>query len=271
MPLTNQNAQIEPDRPSTRWRLWLGVLIALPLIVFACAVVEYQTNWTATRIGEYLVQTNPARSSTGSIWSRLTSEDRARDAITVDELQTTTNTGLPVTVSSGTYSIERIPPSGLPTFLALEYQPVLSTDHRDTRDLINAHRIFVIGQRLLTNAHFEVTISETAVSREVERTIEQSGGFATSPGDTIHIDSVRADIVRTVSDVIREQRRLEEAERIRSAYLTGQVNQIFLNQMMGAYRGELYEDGLAGSLPFTIDTDAVATILGIVLQDGEDP
>lgn len=271
MPLTDQDAQSEPDRPSTRWRLWLGAVITLPLIVFACAIVEYQTNWTAIWIGDYLVETNPARSSTGSIWSRLTSEDRARDAITVDELPSTTDTGLPATVSSGTYSIERIPPSGLPTFLALDYQPVSSTDYRDARALINAHRIFIIGQRLLASAHLEVTVSETAILQEVERTIERAGGLATSLDDTTDIDSIRTDIERTVSGVIREQRHLEEAERIRSAYLTGQVNQIFLNQMMGAYRGELYEDGQASALTFTIDTDAVATILGIVLQDGDDP
>lgn len=266
MPLNDQDAQNESDRPTRRWLLWLGVLAAIPLLGVALAVVEYQTNWTTDWIGGYLIQTNSVRRTSGSVWSRLTSEDQARDAIVLNELPTDVESGLPAVVSQGTYSLERIPPSGLPTFVALEYRRS-SNATRDTRGLIADHRIFAIGQRLLADVRFEITVPDSSVVIEARRTLELAGGLTTSPDDTTHIDSLRVDIERAVSDVIRERRLEEEADRIRTGYLTGQVNQIFLNQMMGAYRGELYEDGEASPLTFTIATDSVAAIFNVILED----
>ena len=144
-------------------------------------------------------------------------------------------------------------------------------DIRDTRTLIDAHRVFTIGRRIVANAQLEITLSETEVAREVDRTLELAGGLIASPDDTTHIDSLREDIERAVSDVIRERRRTEEAIRVRSAYADGKVIQIFLNQMMGAYRGELYEDGQSGVLTFTIEADTVASALGIELPREDTP
>ncbi len=262
MSLAAEDRHNRRDRQSGRWRLWVGAVTASLFAGCALAVFEYETNWIAGKVGAYLVSTNGVRQSTGSIWSRLTSEDRARNAIALEDLPTSPDASLPGAVSRGTYTLERIPPSGLPTYLALEYRRS-PADTRDTRTLIEDHRIFAIGQRLLTEAHLEITVSETDVAQEVERTIELAGGLTTSPDDTTHIDPVRADIERTVSDVIREQRRVDEADRIRSSYQSGHVSQIFLNQMMGAYRGELYEDLDTRPATFTIDTEAVKTILGI--------
>ena len=249
---------------TTRRSVWLWLCAAggFPFIGVALVVIEFQTNRVAERVGDYLVRTNATRNTTGSVWSRLTSENLARDVIRIDDLPPTTE-GLPDAVSRGTYTLERIPTSGLPTFLAIDYRPVDPGIARSTRVLIDAHRVFSIGRRLLSDARLQVSVSETNIAQEVDRTIEQAGGLSASTEDQEPVDSLRADIVRTVSEVIREQRRQAESNRVRTAYSAGHVNQIFLNQVVGGYRGELFEEDRATPTTFTIETRLVADLLAI--------
>ncbi|MBT3601682.1 MAG: hypothetical protein HOE48_22840 [Candidatus Latescibacteria bacterium] len=247
------------------------------------AVLDYQTNFIATRLGKLLVSTNPLRLQVGNIWQRIESQTRTQKTIDPNETLSLNDIqkGLPDPIRQNRFKSEVIPDTGIPGYVSIWKTPLPNTNinDRSLNDIITSRRIYqrglaVIKALTLPDVHFH-----NQISTRVDQLYEQLGGLAPMPADSLLIvegdtldalapDSLKASIFNEMaSEMIPTLKKTEKNTFIRT-YQEGQVIQLFLYRDLGRYRGEIYRTNAPETpIPFTISTDDVAQIFQFSLPD----
>jgi hypothetical protein len=260
-----------------------SLLCLLLLLGVGLAVLDYQTNFIATRLGKLLVSTNPLRLQVGNIWQRIESQTRTQKTIDPNETLSLNDIqkGLPDPIRQNRFKSEVIPDTGIPGYVSIWKTPLPNTNinDRSLNDIITSRRIYqrglaVIKALTLPDVHFH-----NQISTRVDQLYEQLGGLAPMPADSLLIvegdtldalapDSLKASIFNEMaSEMIPTLKKTEKNTFIRT-YQEGQVIQLFLYRDLGRYRGEIYRTNAPETpIPFTISTDDVAQIFQFSLPD----
>jgi len=252
-------------------------LVGLGFTLFlALAVLDYQTNFIATRLGKLLMASNPLRPQVGNIWQRI--EAQARTQANIDKNETLSlndiQKGLPDPIRQNRFESERIPDTGIPGYVSIWKTPMPNTNinDRSLNDIITSRRIYqrglsVIQALTLPDVHFH-----SQVRARLEQLYAQFDDLNAVATDTLIIadgDTLEAlapeDLKAAVFDELAIEMIPTLKEKEKKAFLKnyqeGHTIQLFLYRDLGRYRGELYHEHAPDTpIPFTISIEAVANI-----------
>lgn len=252
-------------------------LFALVLLIgIGVAVLDYQTNFIATRLGKFLVVTNRLRPQVGNIWQRIEAQTRTQENI--DQYETLSlndiQKGLANPIRQNRFESEVIPNTNTPSYVAIWTTPTPNTNINDRplHDIISSRRIYqrglaVIKALTLPDLHFHHQI-QTRVE-QIYAQFEDPNAVAIDTlviveGDTLETlapDSLKASVFNELATEMIPTLKEKEKNALLKSYQEGHITQLFLYRDLGRYRGELYRDQAPDTpVPFTISTNAVAQI-----------
>lgn len=260
-----------------------GLLCITILSGIGVVILDYQTNFIASRLGKLLVSTNRLRPQVGNIWQRIESQTRTQQTIDPNETVSLNDIqkGLPDPIRQNRFESEVIPNTGIPGYVSIWKTPLPNTNinDRSLNDIITSRRIYqrglaVVKALTLPDVHFH-----NQINTQVEQLYKQFDGLAPMPTDSLLIvegdtldaiapDSVKASIFNELAtEMIPTLKKTEKNTFIRN-YQEGKVIQLFLYKDLGRYRGEIYHTHAPETpIPFTISTNAVAQIFQFPLPD----
>ncbi len=227
------------------------------------AFLEYRNNWIAGRVGEALDRTNDRRVRTGAIWNRLDARAEVRDSLRVVEAPSPA--GIPRAVAAARFDVDRVPVSGLPSFIAVWRTHLAESANRETRELIGSVGAFDLGLSLLKLASLPEARYRARIRRRVDALYRHAGETQwRAEADALAIaDSVRSDVRERLARDFVEQFRSEERQRLTEAYKSGLVSQILIQSGLGIYHGELvYVDPERASVRFDVAPGGIAALFG---------
>ena len=259
-----------------------SVIIATGLLGFSLlfglgiAILDYQTNFIATRLGKLLVVTNNLRPQVGNIWQRIEAQTLTQETIDQNETLSLNDIqkGLPDPIRQNRFESEVIPNTSTPSYVAIWKTPTPNTNinDRSLNDIISSRRIYqrglsVIKALTLPDIHFH-----NLIQTQVEQIYGQFDDLNTVATDTLVIvegdtldtwapDSLKLAVFNELATEMIPTLKQTEKNALLRTYQDGHITQLFLYRELGRYRGELYRDQAPNTpIPFTISADAVAQI-----------
>jgi hypothetical protein len=259
-------------------------LIGLALLLtLGLAILDYQTNFIATRLGKLLVSTNRLRPQVGNIWQRIEAQTRTRK--TIDENETLSlndiQKGLPEPIRQNRFESEIIPETGIPGYVAIWKTPMPNTNinDRSLNDIITSRRIYQRGLAIMKALTLPDVHFHSQVRTRVEQLYEQLEDLSTISTDTLMIvegdtldaltpDSLKASVFNELAAEMIPALKETEKNTLMRTYQEGRIIQLFLYRDLGRYRGEIYRDKAPETpVPFTVSTHAVAQIFQFTPPD----
>ena len=226
-------------------------LVTCAITIVIIGYLEYRTNVVAQALGSYLVDINVSRASTGRLWDQISSEQVARTAIPDSTIRLDTPpSDLPPLVRRNSLSLERIPETGIPGFLAIQVDPVPDrNDIVETHRLIYGSRLARLGRDILERAEFDATAflneansraTEMAAGLESEESSTELDTTVATDSTLVSHDAIRASVTETFVGVILEEHAARLKQEALADWYAGHIHQLFLNRALGDHIGELY-------------------------------
>lgn len=264
--------RLEPQRVKV-----LGILIACAFLLAGVsgglAYVEYRTNLFAKWIGEALADTNAYRRRAGSLWQQLRARAQVREALDhTTPAEGVPDGALPAAVADGRFQVERVPVSGMPTFLAVWRTPVAGGTQRAMPEVVESMRTYRLGLALLQAARLPDVRYRAQVQERVRAVFREAGDFEWAGEDsaTVPPDSVAATVREALAGEFTAQLREKEIAVLLRQYEAGEVGQVLVQRGVGVYHGTLsYQDPTVPEVSFELMPGQVAEILGVAVVEGE--
>lgn len=257
-------------------------LLALSLLLsLGVAVLDYQTNFIAKRLGKLLVSTNTLRPQVGNIWQRIEAQTRTQETIDNNETLSLNDIqkGLPDPIRQNRFESDVIPQTGTPSYVSIWQTPTPHTNinDRSLNDIIISRRIYQRGLAVI-NA---LTLPDIHFHNQIQMRLEQLYGqfddlnttdtLVIVEGDTLETlapDSLKAAVFNELATEMIPTLKQTEKNALLRTYQEGHITQLFLYRDLGRYRGEIYRNHAPETpIPFTISTDAVAHIFQFTQPD----
>jgi hypothetical protein len=241
----------------------VGWVLLLSMSAMLSVYLEYRNNWIAGWVGEALDRNNERRARTGAIWKRLDARAAARDSFGTVEAPVAG--GLPKAVADARFDMDRVPETGLPSFVAVWRTELSVNASRETRELIGSASAFNLGLSLLRKAGLPDVRYRARIRRRVDALYRHAGETEwRAEADSMAIaDSIRADVRERLAGDFVEQFRSEERQRLMEEYKSGLVSQILIQSGLGIYHGELvYVDPERASVRFEVEPGGIAALFG---------
>lgn len=275
-----QNAIIFLKKPAVL--ILLGLMGLSGLLGMGVAILDYQTNFIATRLGKLLVATNALRPQVGNIWQRIEAQTRTRE--TIDENETLSiqdiQKGLPDPIRKNRFESDVIPDTGIPGYVSIWRTPVnISINDRSLNDIIISRRTYQRGLDVIK----ALSLPDVHFHNQVQSRVEQIYGqfdainnmltdsFLVVEGDTLNSlapDSLKAAVFHELAIEMIPALKKTEKDALIHTYQDGRIIQIFLYRELGRYRGEVYrETEPTTPIPFTVTTEDMARIFQFALPD----
>lgn len=219
------------------------------------AFLEYRTNCIAIRVGEALDRNNARRATSGALWKRLDARAQVRDSM--QTVVTPAAAGLPDAVTEARFDVDRVPESGLPSFIAVWRTERSGNRGRETRELLKSVHAFNLGLSLLQMAILPDVRYRARIRSRVNALYRHAGetGQRDKADSMVVADSIRAAVRKRLERVFVEQFRSDERNRLMEAFRSGRVSQILIQSGLGAYHGELvYVDPERAPVRFEVDS-----------------
>lgn len=261
----------------------LGLLSLVFFLIATLAILDYQTNFIATRLGKLLVVSNRLRPQVGNIWQRIEAQTRTKKNIDKNETLSLNDIqkGLPDPIRHNRFESEQIPDSGIPSYVSIWQTPMPNTNinDRSLNDIITSRRIYqrglaIINALILPDVHFH-----NQVRARLEHLYTQFDDLNTVATDTLIVadgdtlDALAPEALKTAVfnelaiEMIPTLREKEQKAFLKN-YQEGHIVQLFLYRDLGQYRGEFYRDNAPETpIPFVISTQAVANIFHFEYAD----
>ena len=241
----------------------VAVVLLLSMSGVLSAYLEYRNNWIAGWVGEVLDRNNERRARTGAIWKHLGARAEVRDSLRTVEAPVAG--GLPRAVADARFDLDRVPETGMPSFIAVWRTGLLENASRETRELIGSVSDFKKGLSLLRMADLPDVRYRARIRRRIDALYRHAGESEwRAEADAIAIaDSIRADVRERLERGFIEQFRSDERQRLVEEYQSGLVSQILIQSGLGNYHGELvYVDPERGSVRFEVQPGAIEGLFG---------
>ena len=219
------------------------------------AFLEYRTNCIAIWVGEALDRNNSRRAMSGALWERLDARAQVRDSL--QAVETPVVGGLPGAVAEARFDVDRVPESGMPSFVAVWRTERSRNTGPETPELLKSVRAFNLGLSLLKSAVLPDLRFRDRIRRRVDALYRHAGGTERrDEADTVVVaDSILADVRERLERVFVEQFRSEERNRLVEEFRSGRVRQILVQSGLGAYHGELvYVDPERAPVRFDVES-----------------
>lgn len=222
------------------------------------AILEYRTNCIATWLGQELDRNNARRAMSGALWKRLDARAQVRDAL--QTVVTSVAAGLPDAVTDARFDVDRVPESGLPSFIAVWRTERPGNEGRETRELLSSVHAFNLGLSLLRMAVLPDVRYRARIRSQVDALYRHAGETAQrDEADSMVVaDSIRADVRERLERVFVEQFRSDERKRLMEEFRSGRVSQILIQSGLGTYHGELvFVDPERAPVRFEVESEGM--------------
>ncbi len=241
----------------------VAVVLLLSMSGVLSAYLEYRNNWIAGWVGEALDRSNERRARTGAIWKHLDARAEVRDSLRTVEAPVAG--GLPSAVADARFDLDRVPETGMPSFIAVWRTELSENASRETRELIGSVSDFKKGLSLLRMADLPDVRYRARIRRRIDALYRHAGESEwRAEADAMAIaDSIRADVRERLTRGFIEQFRSDERQRLLEEYRSGLVSQILIQSGLGIYHGELvYVDPERGSVRFEVQPGVIEGLFG---------
>ena len=254
--------RITPQR-YRKLRYAVAGLLLLSAVGALFTYLEYRTNCVAAWLGETLDRNNAGRVASGAIWKRLDARAQARDSL--QTVETPAAGGIPYAVAEARFDLDRVPASGIPSFVVVWRTERSRNEGRETRELLKSVRAFNLGLSLLNAAVLPDVRFRDRIRRRVDALYRHAG--ETDQRDeadaVVATDSIRVDVRERLERVFVEQFQSDERNRLVEAFRSGHVSQILIQSGLGAYHGELvYVDPERAPVRFEVESGGMAERFG---------
>ena len=252
---------VDCESPPLKFRKMRNTAAGVVLLGTAGALfafLEYRTNGIAIWVGEALDRNNARRAMSGALWTRLDARAQVRDSLKT--LENPAVGGLPDAVADARFDVDRVPESGMPSFIAVWRTERSRNEGRETRELLKSVRAFSLGLSLLKVAVLPDVRFRDRIRSRVDALYRHAGETERhGDADTVNVaDSIRADVRERLERVFVEQFRSDERNRLVQEFRTGRVSQILIQSGLGIYRGELvYVDPERAPVRFDVESGAM--------------
>lgn len=249
------------DFSPLRFRKLLYTAAGVVLLGTACALfafLEYRSNCIAIWVGEELDRNNARRAMYGALWKRLDAQVQVRDSLRA--VETPVARGLPDAVADARFGVDRVPESGLPSFIAVWRTERAGNEQRETRELLKSVRAFNLGLALLKLAVLPDVRFRARIRKRVDALYRHAGdaGRHGEADTAVVADSIRADVREQLERVFVEQFRLDERKLLVEEFRSGRVSQILIQSGLGTYHGELvYVDPERAPVRFNVESGEI--------------
>jgi len=260
-----------------------SLLSVVFLFIMTIAILDYQTNFIATRLGKLLVVSNRLRPQVGNIWQRIEAQTRTQKNIDKNETLSLNDIqkGLPDPIRQNRFESEQIPDTGIPSYVSIWKIPMPNTNinDRSLNDIIASRRIYQRGLAII-NA---LTLPDVHFHNQVRARLEQlydqfddlnavaTDTLIVADGDTLNAlapDVLKAAVFNELAIEMIPTLKEKEQKTFLKNYQEGHIIQLFLYRDLGRYRGELYHNNAPETpIPFAISTQAVANIFQFEYPD----
>ena len=230
-----------------------AVLLSAAGAIFA--FLEFRTNAIAIWMGEALDRNNERRATSGALWKRLDARAQVRDSLQTEV--TPAAGGLPDAVTDARFDVDRVPESGLPTFIAVWRTERSGNRGPETRELLQSVNAFNLGLTLLRLAILPDVRYRARIRSRVDALYRHAGETAQrDEADSMVVaDSIRADVRERLERAFVEQFRSDERNRLMEEFRSGRVSQILIQSGLGTYHGELvYVDPERAPVRFEVES-----------------
>ncbi len=222
------------------------------------AYLEYRTNCIAIWVGEELDRNNAGRATSGALWKRLDARAQVRDSL--QTVETPVAGGLPDAVADARFNVDRVPESGMPSFIAVWRTERLRNKGRETRELLKSVRAFNLGLSLLKLAILPDVRFRVRIRNRVDALYRHAGEAERhGEADTADVaDSIRTDVRERLERDFVEQFQSDERKRLMEEFRSGRVSQILIQSGLGTFHGELvYVDPERASVRFNVESGEI--------------
>ncbi|MCY3766300.1 MAG: hypothetical protein OXH06_12855 [Gemmatimonadetes bacterium] len=227
------------------------------------AFLEYRSNCIAIWVGEALDRNNARRAMSGALWKRLDARSQVRDSLRT--VETPVAAGLPGAVTDARFDVDRVPESGMPSFIAVWRTERSGNQGRETRELLKSIHAFNLGLSVLQMAIFPEVRFRDRIRSRVNALYRHAGeaGLREEADSMVVADSIRADVRERLERVFVEQFRSDERNRLMDAFRSGRVSQILIQSGLGTYHGELvYVDPERAPVRFEVESGGMDELFG---------